>query len=176
MFGRYYRYASKISASIRCPCSVRCTPSVVMFCTPSLATAASNRSCTEMQEILAVGNSACICAARVRSSWQSAFSRGCQVTSSSGTEKRNGSITTIRQHPEAMSPRSSVSNASNASASTEAATASAFPCAIISPTSLIPPSRKTVSKCCPLHIRCHLRQIRGSVKPSTPPLMREKSL
>ena len=104
------------------------------------------------------------------------FSRGRQVSSSSGTEKRNGSTTTIRWQPEVMSPRSSEQNASEASASMEAAAASVLPCAIISPMSLMPPSRKTVLKHCPFQVRCHFRSMRESVKPSTPPLIRENRL
>lgn len=82
------------------------------------------------------------------------FSRGRQVSSSSGTEKRNGSTTTIRWQPEVISPRSSEQNASEASASMEAAAVSVLPCAIISPMSLMPPSRKTVLKHCPFQVRC----------------------
>ena len=67
-------------------------------------------------------------------------------------------------------------NASEASARMEAANASVLPCVIISPMSLMPPSRKTVWKHCPVQVRCHFRSMRESVKPSTPPLIRENRL
>ena len=65
---RCYRYVSRIFASIRWPRSVRCIPSTVMLRMPSFSAALSKRSCTEMQERLAAGKTACICAVRARSS------------------------------------------------------------------------------------------------------------
>ena len=59
----------------------------------------------------------------------------------------------IRWQPEVISPRSSEQNASEASASMEAAAVSVLLCAIISPMSLMPPVVVAV---------CHIFYISGS--------------